>query len=75
MKKAVIFLLSLTLSVLANAQVYGVGSSTTSKTDYFGNTVTTHRDSYGRVTGTSTTSKTDYFGNTTTTHRDSYGNV
>ena len=69
MKKAVIFLLSLTLSVLANAQVYGVGSSTTSKTDYFGNTTTTHRDSYGRTTGTSTTGRTDYFGNTTTQQR------
>ena len=73
MKKAVIILLSLAISIIANAQSYGVGTSTTSRTDYFGNTVTTHRDSYGRVTGTSTTSKTDYFGNTTTTHRDSYG--
>ena len=53
---------------------YNVGTSTTSKTDIFGNTVTTHKDRYGNVTGTSTTGKTDMFGNTVTVHKDRYGN-
>ena len=69
------FILSAALAVVscsAFAQ-FNVGSSTSTRTDMFGNTVTTHRDSYGRTTGTSTTGRTDMFGNTTTTHRDSYG--
>ena len=39
---------------------YNVGTSTASKTDIFGNTVTTHKDRYGNVTGTSTTGKTRF---------------
>lgn len=74
MKKIVLFITGLCVSTaMAFAQSYNVGSSTTSETDIFGNTVTTHRDAYGRVIGTSTTGKTDIFGNTTTTHRDAYG--
>ena len=74
------FLLSAVLAVICSSAFaqFNVGSSTTGGTDMFGNTVTTHRDSYGRTTGTSTTGGTDtggtdMFGNTVTTHRDSYG--
>ena len=69
------FLLSAVLAVICSSAFaqFNVGSSTTTCTDMFGNTVTTHRDSYGRTTGTSTTGGTDMFGNTVTTHRDSYG--
>ena len=75
MKKVVFLLFILCSTLTVNAQFYSVGSSTTSETDYFGNTVTVHKDRYGRVTGKSTTSQTDYFGNTTTTHTDAYGRV
>ena len=71
-KLFVTMIVCLMASVSTFAQ-YNVGTSTTSRTDMFGNTVTTHRDAYGRTTGTSTTGRTDMFGNTTTTHRDSYG--
>lgn len=69
------FFLSAAVAVIsgsASAQ-FNVGSSTSAHIDIFGNTVTTHRDSYGRTTGTSTTGRTDIFGNTTTTHCDPYG--
>jgi len=66
------FVLALFVTV-ANAQYYGVGSSTSS-TDSWGNTTTVHKDAYGNRTGTST-SHTDSWGTTTTTHRDSYGNT
>ena len=73
MKKLFVIIFALMSVCEMSAQYYNVGTSSTS-TDYFGNTSTTHKDSYGHVTGTSTTS-TDYFGNTTTTHKDSYGHV
>lgn len=72
MKKLIISTILAMFAVGAFAQ-YDIGTSTTSSTDIFGNTVTTHRDAYGRTTGTSTTSSPDYFGNTTTQHRDSQG--
>lgn len=75
MKKIVFLLFILCSTLTVNAQFYSVGSSTTSETDYFGNTVTVHKDRYGRVTGKSTTSQTDYFGNTTTKHKDVYGRI
>lgn len=62
-------------TIVVQAQFYNVGSSTSTETNYSGNTVTVHKDRYGRVTGKSTTSQTDYFGNTTTTHTDAYGRV
>lgn len=52
---------------------YNVGTSTTGRTDMFGNTTTTHRDSYGRSVGSSTTGSTDMFGNTTTQQRSNSG--
>lgn len=69
------FILSAVLAVISNSTFaqFNVGSSTSTRTDMFGNTITTHRDSYGRTIGTSTTRHTDMFGNTTTTHTDSYG--
>ena len=60
-------------ALVASAQYYGVGSSTTGRTDIFGNTTTTHRNGYGSTTGSSTTGRTDIFGNSTTTHRNEYG--
>src|SRR5574344_1533288 len=68
-------ILSAVLAVMSSSAFaqFNVGSSTSTRTDMFGNTVTTHRDSYGRTTGTSTTGRTDMFGNTTTSHTDSYG--
>jgi len=65
------FVLAL-LTTVANAQYYGVGSSTSS-TDPWGTTTTVHKDAYGNRTGTSTSS-TDPWGTTTTTHKDAYGN-
>ena len=69
------FILSAVLAVISSSAFaqFNVGSSTSGRTDMFGNTTTTHRDSYGRTIGTSTTSRTDMFGNTSTTHRNSYG--
>ena len=52
---------------LSQAQTYDVGTSTTS-TDFFGNTKTTYKDQYGHTQGSSTTS-TDYFGNQKTQQR------
>ena len=75
MKKLFLFLIIFCPTIVVQAQFYNVGSSTSTETDYFGNTVTVHKDKYGRVTGKSTTSQTDYFGNTTTTHTDAYGRV
>lgn len=72
MKKVITSFVFALLATVANAQYYGVGSSSSS-TDPWGNTTTVHKDAYGNRTGTSTTS-TDSWGNTTTTHRDSYGN-
>ena len=63
MKKYCLLNILLLFSIATYSQ-YNVGTSTKS-TDIFGREVTTHRDSYGRVTGTSTTS-TDIFGNTKT---------
>ena len=73
MKKIFSTVAACMLATISAFAQYNVGTSTTTKTDMFGNTVTTHRDEYGRTTGTSTTSRTDMFGNTTTTHRDAYG--
>lgn len=70
MKKYCLLNILLLFSIATYSQ-YNVGTSTKS-TDIFGREVTTHRDSYGRVTGTSTTS-TDIFGNRVTNHTDSYG--
>lgn len=43
--KKIVFLLFIPCSTLTvNAQFYSVGSSTTSETDYFGNTTTKHKD-------------------------------
>src|SRR5574344_664993 len=72
MKKMLFSAVLALVSTAAFAQ-YNVGSSTTSTTDVFSNTVTTHRDANGRVTGTSTIGQIDVFGNTTTTHRNSNG--
>jgi len=72
MKKVFLTIATLLVTACAFAQ-FNVGSSTTSKTDIFGNTTTTHKDASGRVTGTSVTGKTDIFGNTTTVHKDAQG--
>ena len=60
MKKFILSAVLAVVSCSAFAQ-FNVGSSTSTRTDMFGNTVTTHRDSYGRTTGTSTTGRTDMF--------------
>lgn len=73
-----IFFLSAIVScfaLVASAQYYGVGSSTTGRTDIFGNTTTTHRDGYGNTIGTSTTGRTDIFGNRTTEQRSNNQNT
>ena len=54
MKKILLTAAIAMLTIEIYAQ-YNVGTSTSSRTDMFGNTVTTHRDTYGRTTGTSTT--------------------
>jgi len=65
-KKGVIILVAFCITVsMSNAQTT-IGTSTSSKTDFFGNSTTTHQNSYGRTEATSTTGKTDYWGNTTT---------
>ena len=74
MKRSCLLLIALLSCIVATAQ-YKVGTSTTAKADYWGNTKTTHKDSYGNTTGTSTTAEADYWGNTKTTHKDNYGNV
>ena len=61
MKKFILSAVLAVVSCSAFAQ-FNVGSSTSTRTDMFGNTVTTHRDSYGRTTGTSSTGRTDMFG-------------
>ena len=66
MKKYLVTLAVCMIATVSSFAQYNVGTSTTSRTDMFGNTVTTHRDAYGRTTGTSTTGRTDMFGNTTT---------
>lgn len=63
MKKIVFLLFILCSTLTVNAQFYSVGSSTTSETDYFGNSTTKHKDVYGRIIGESVTEETDYFGN------------
>ncbi len=68
MKQYFISILIVLCPLLARAQ-HNVGTSTTVKTDVFGNTTTTHKDRYGHTTGTSTTGKTDVFGNTSTTQK------
>lgn len=73
MKKIISTITVCILATISTFAQYNVGTSTTTKTDMFGNTVTTHRNEYGTITGTSTTSRTDMFGSTTTTHRDAYG--
>ena len=73
MRKLIVFCFSIMLAAVANAQYYSVGTSTTGQTDIFGNTTTTHRNSYGQSTGTSTTGRTDMFGNTTTQQRSNTG--
>lgn len=73
MKKIFSTVAACMLATISAFAQYNVGTSTTTKTDMFGNTTTTHRNSYGLSTGTSTTGRTDMFGNTTTTHRNSYG--
>ena len=72
MRKVITSFVLALLATVANAQYYGVGSSTSS-TDPWGTTTTVHKDAYGNRTGTST-SNTDQWGTTTTTYRDSYGN-
>ena len=71
------FILSAVLAVISNSTFaqFNVGSSTSTRTDMFGNTVTTHRDSYGRTTGTSTTGRTDIFGNRATQQRSNNRNT
>ena len=71
------FILSAVLAVISSSAFaqFNVGSSTSTRTDMFGNTVTTHRDSYGRTTGTSTTGRTDMFGNTTTQQSSNNSNI
>lgn len=71
MKKLILSIGIAFSAIAANAQSFNVGTSS-STTDYMGNTTTTHRNQYGQTTGTSTSS-TDYMGNTTTTHRNQYG--
>ena len=56
--------------LVANAQHYGVGSSTTGLTDIFGNSTTKHRNEYDQSVGSSTTERTDIFGNKTTEHQN-----
>jgi len=75
MKKLILSVIIASFATIANAQYYGVGSSTTGRTDIFGNTTTTHRDSYGNTIGTSTTGRTDIFGNTTTEQRSNNQNT
>lgn len=75
MKKVFFTLAIIFVATTANAQYYGVGTSTTGRTDIFGNTTTTHRDSYGRNIGTSTTGQTDIFGNTTTQQKSNNSNT
>lgn len=76
MKKIFLFLIvAICPFVAIFAQYYNVGTSTTGRTDVFGNTTTTHRNCYGNTTGTSTTGQTDMFGNSTTTHKDRCGNT
>ena len=68
MKKNLATLATCMIASVSFAQ-YTTGTSTTTRTDVFGNTVTTHRDAYGRTTGTFTTGSTDVFGNKTTQQR------
>ena len=53
MRKVITSLVLALFVTIANAQYYGVGSSTSS-TDSWGNTTTVHKDAYGNRTGTST---------------------
>lgn len=73
MKKLFVTFAVCMIATVSTFAQYNVGSSTTRQTDMFGNTVTTHRDAYGRTTGTSTTGRTDMFGNTTTQQRSNTG--
>ncbi len=73
MKKLFVTFAACMFAAVSSFAQYNVGTSTTSRTDMFGNTVTTHRDAYGRTTGTSTTGRTDMFGNTTTQQRSNTG--
>ena len=73
MKKFFITFAVCMIATASSFAQYKVGTSTTSRTDMFGNTVTPHRDAYGRTTGTSTTGRTDMFGNTTTQQRSNTG--
>ena len=72
MKKITMMLMTIAFAITANAQYY-VGSSSTT-TDYFGNTTTTYRNQYGETQGSSTSS-TDYFGNRKTQQRSSNPNT
>lgn len=73
MKKIISTIAACMLATFSAFAQYNVGTSTTTQTDIFGNTTTTHRNIYGQSTGTSTTSKTDIFGNTTTQQRCNTG--
>lgn len=75
MKKLIVFWFAIMLATVVNAKYYGVGTSTTGKTDIFGNTKTTYKDSYGKIIGTSTSGQTDVFGNTKTKHRSNNSNT
>ncbi len=67
MRKVITSFVLALLTTAANAQYFGVGSSTSS-TDSWGTTTTVHKDAYGNRTGTSTSS-TDPWGNRNTQQR------
>ena len=72
MKRLTLMLLVSVFAIAAKAQ-YNVGTSSTT-TDYFGNTTTTYQDRNGNNQGTSK-STTDYFGNRNTLQQSNNSNT